>query len=60
MPHFLLDIQCHYICGKFKVKLLLYLIKYQPIDTFIELSLKQTQRLKIGLTNTAADGEFVG
>jgi hypothetical protein len=38
---------------------MVYLIKYHAINTFIEPSLKQTQRLQIGLNHTVADEEFV-
>jgi hypothetical protein len=45
---------------QFQGKVALCLIKSHTINTFIEPSLKQTQRPQIGLTHTVADGEFVG
>ena len=43
----------------FQVKLLLCFAQYHAINACIEPSLKQTQRLQIQLTQTAANGEFV-
>jgi hypothetical protein len=44
---------------RFQGNFALCLIKFHTINTFIEPSLKQTQRPQVGLTHTAADGEFV-
>jgi hypothetical protein len=57
--HYLV-VQWKIICGKFQVEFLLYFIQYHTINTHIEPSLKQTQRLQIGLTHIVAVGEFVG
>jgi hypothetical protein len=44
---------------QFQGNVALCLITSHTINTFIEPSLKQTQRPQKGLTDTVADGEFL-
>jgi hypothetical protein len=45
---------------RFQGKLVVCLIKSHTINTFIEPSLKQTQRPQVRLTHTAGDGGVEG